>query len=418
MSSGLRFCMVTTFYPPYSYGGDGITVQRLGRALVRAGHDVTVVHDAGAYAALGHRMPAGPPRKSDDGIEVVTLRRHHPRLSGLMTHQLGRPMGHAPRLEDVLADGDFDVVHFHNVSLIGGPGALSLAGDATVLYTAHEHWLVCPTHVLWRHGREPCPARECLRCTLRHRRPPQLWRHSAFFDRQLKHVDTFIALSEFSRDKHREFGFPHAMEVLPPLVSDGAVVRGDDEPPLAAPYFLCVGRLEEIKGIHTVVPLFVADPPADLVIAGAGSQEPALRRLANGSPHIHFIGQRSPEALCRYYRHARAHIAASICFETFGNTVVESLQQATPVIARRLGPFPELIDASGGGMLFTDAGEMRAAVERLSRDDDLRARMGAAGKRAFEARWSERAVLPRYLDIVDRARASRRAPSALTPVAT
>ena len=418
MSTGLRFCMVTTFYPPYSYGGDGITVQRLATALVRAGHDVTVVHDAGAYAALGHRTPAAHPLESDDGVEVVTLHRHHPRLSGLLTHQLGRPIGHAPRLEDVLADGDFDVVHFHNVSLIGGPGALSLAGDATVLYTAHEHWLVCPTHILWRHEREPCPARECLRCTLRHRRPPQLWRHSEFFDRQLQHVDTFIALSEFSRDKHREFGFPHTMEVLPPLVSDGAVARGDDESPLDAPYFLCVGRLEEIKGIHTVIPLFVADPPADLVIAGAGSQEPELKRLASGSPHIHFIGQQSPDALRRYYRHARAHIAASICFETFGNTVVESLQQATPVIARQLGPFPELIDASLGGMLFTDAGEMRAAIERLAGDDDLRARMGAAGRRAFEARWSERAVLPRYLDIVDRARASRRAPSVLTPVAT
>jgi len=143
-----------------------------------------------------------------------------------------------------------------------------------------------------------------------------------------------------------------------------------------------------------------------------------LKRLASGSPHIHFIGQQSPDALRRYYRHARAHIAASICFETFGNTVVESLQQATPVIARQLGPFPELIDASLGGMLFTDAGEMRAAIERLAGDDDLRARMGAAGRRAFEARWSERAVLPRYLDIVDRARASRRAPSVLTPVAT
>ena len=49
MTSGLRFCMLSTYYPPYSYGGDGITLQRLCRALVRAGHQVTVVHDADAY---------------------------------------------------------------------------------------------------------------------------------------------------------------------------------------------------------------------------------------------------------------------------------------------------------------------------------------------------------------------------------
>ena len=421
MSGGLRFCMVTTFYPPYSYGGDGITVQRLARALVRAGHDVTVVHDAGAYAAMGRPLPVAHPNASgsDDGVEVVTLQRAHPRLSALVTHQLGRPVGHSPRLADVLSAGEFDVVHFHNVSLVGGPGVLTLAGDATVLYTAHEHWLVCPTHVLWRHQREPCDARECLRCTLRYRRPPQLWRHTSFFDRQLERVDTFIALSEFSRDKHREFGFRFPMTVLPPLVNEFEMARDEDEPPLSMPYFLCVGRLEDIKGIHTVIPLFVSDPPADLVIAGAGSQEQELRRLANASPHVHFIGQRSPDALRRYYRHARAHIAASICFETFGNTLVESLQQAAPVIARRLGPFPELIEESGGGVLFTGEADLRSAVERLASDDALRGRMGVAGRRAFEARWSERAVLPRYFDIVDEARGRRAGvPAALTPVAS
>ena len=26
-------------------------------------------------------------------------------------------------------------------------------GRGIVLYEAHEHWLVCPSHVLWRHGR-------------------------------------------------------------------------------------------------------------------------------------------------------------------------------------------------------------------------------------------------------------------------
>ena len=61
---------------------------------------------------------------------------------------------------------------------IGGPGCSRYGGDAVKLYMAHEHWLVCPTHVLWRHGRELCTGRECLRCTLRYQRPPQLWRYT------------------------------------------------------------------------------------------------------------------------------------------------------------------------------------------------------------------------------------------------
>src|SRR6185312_9111335 len=32
---GLRICMLTTFYPPYNFGGDGIGVQRLAAAFAR-----------------------------------------------------------------------------------------------------------------------------------------------------------------------------------------------------------------------------------------------------------------------------------------------------------------------------------------------------------------------------------------------
>jgi hypothetical protein len=35
--TGLKFCFLTTFYPPHNFGGDGIGVQRLARGLVRRG---------------------------------------------------------------------------------------------------------------------------------------------------------------------------------------------------------------------------------------------------------------------------------------------------------------------------------------------------------------------------------------------
>ena len=36
---GLRFGMLTTFYPPFNFGGDGIDVQRTARALVAPRHE-------------------------------------------------------------------------------------------------------------------------------------------------------------------------------------------------------------------------------------------------------------------------------------------------------------------------------------------------------------------------------------------
>jgi len=45
----MRFCMVTTYYPPYHFGGDAIYVRALSRALVSLGHQVEVMHCVDAY---------------------------------------------------------------------------------------------------------------------------------------------------------------------------------------------------------------------------------------------------------------------------------------------------------------------------------------------------------------------------------
>jgi glycosyltransferase involved in cell wall biosynthesis len=393
----LRFAMVTTFYPPHNFGGDGISIQRLSRALVRRGHHVTVVHDVDAYNFL-HEGEEPPPAAEPPGLEVHRL---HSRLNGmspLLNHQFGRPVLHGRRIRRILRDGAFDVVHFHNVSLIGGPGILS-AGRGLKVYEAHEHWLVCPTHVLWRHNREPCPGRQCLRCVLHHRRPPQVWRYTGMLDRRLRQIDVFICKSEFSRRKHKEFDFPREMEVLPYFLPD----TGDGEPvgsPHPRPYFLFVGRLEQIKGLDDVIPIFRSYPEADFLIAGEGTQGPALRKEAADAPGVKFLGRLTVEELHPYYTHALAVIVPSVGFETFGIVIIEAFRHGTPVIARRIGPFPEIVERCGGGLLFTDMEELRAAMMRLQQDDSLRAELGRRARRGFVENWTEEVIVPRYLTLV------------------
>ncbi|HEV2100877.1 MAG TPA: glycosyltransferase, partial [Stellaceae bacterium] len=254
----LRFCHMTTFYPPHNFGGDGITVQRLCRALVRRGHHVTVIYDPGAYRAL-HRGPTIAQPREADGVEVVALRSGSGILSLLLSHQLGQPAMIGAEIARLLGSGEFDVIHFHNVSLLGAPGIFRM-GRAIKLYTAHDHWLVCPTHVLWRHNREACPAKDCLRCVLGYRRPPQVWRYFGALERAAHHIDAFIALSEFSRAKHREFGFRAEMEVLPCFLPDPATEASAAGPsPHPRPYFLVAGRLEASKGVQEAVSVFRDD---------------------------------------------------------------------------------------------------------------------------------------------------------------
>jgi glycosyltransferase involved in cell wall biosynthesis len=404
-----RFCLVTTFYPPWNFGGDGSNVQRLAHALARRGHDVTVVHDADAYDVLRpgssrHRGTAEEP----PGVRVVTLRSRLPLVSTLLTQQTGRPLVKAARLRALFAEGRFDVVNFHNVSLVGGPGLLAYGAGSLRIYLAHEHWLICPTHVLWRHNRELCDRRECLRCQLHYQRPPQLWRRTSLLARCAGDVDVFLAMSEFSRSKHREFGFTRPMQVLPPFVADPQPSSTEaGTRPHERPYFLFAGRLERIKGLDDVVPIFADYPEADLVVAGDGNHEPALRALAAGNPRVRFVGHLGPDRLGDFYRHAIAAIAPSVCFETFGMTLIEAFRQGTPAIARRIGPFPEIVERAGGGELFETTAELRAAMHALQHDRERRDRLGRAALTACRTYWSESAVLPQYLDLVERALAAR-----------
>ena len=398
----LRFCFLTTFYPPYNFGGDGIGIQRLARGLVRAGHHVTVVHDIDAYNLLHQGSEPSPPT-GDDGVETIGLRSGMGFLSCLLTQQTGRPTLNAGKIRKILAEGRYDVVNFHNVSLVGGPGLLSYGADALRLYMAHEHWLVCPTHVLWRHGRERCTGRQCVRCQVSYRRPPQAWRATGFLERQLDQIDAFIAVSEFSRDKHREFGFPRDMEVLNYFLPDDPPGATDGSPsPHDRSYFLFVGRLEKIKGLEDVIPLFGDGAEADLLIAGDGEYADELRTLARGNPRVRFLGRVALEELRRYYEHALALIVPSVCFETFGIIIIESFRYRTPVIARDLGPFPEILERSGGGLLFRNEEELVEAMERIRTDPELRKTLSESGHAAYRQHWVESSAIPRYLEIVRR----------------
>lgn len=393
----LRVAMVTTFYPPWSFGGDGQYVRRLAHALARRGHLVDIIHDADAYRLLSGGDHPSPPAEPA-GVTVHSLRSRAPMLSCLATQQLGRPVVHGQRIREILSH-PFDVIHFHNVSLVGGPSVLSY-GRGVKLYTAHEYWLVCPMHVLWRHARELCTGRECVRCAIAHRRPPQLWRAGTLLQRQTRHIDAFIALSRFSAEKHAEFGFGPPMTVMPPFLPDTPVEEAPAAPGGGRPYFLFVGRLERIKGLQDVIPAFDEASPADLLVAGTGGYERELRALAEGRPGIRFLGHQTGGALRALYRGARAVIAPSICYEVFPLVVLEAFQQGVPVIARRLGPYPEIVEASGGALLFGDHVELAAAIRLVASDTGRRDALAMAARRAFQERWSEGVAIGAYLSLI------------------
>jgi glycosyltransferase involved in cell wall biosynthesis len=401
----LNFLHLTTFYPPYSFGGDAMYIYRLCHALAEQGHHCDVIHCVDSF----HLQHKAEPKITF--AEHPRVARHELRsglgfLSPLLTQQTGRPFLKMKKIRDVLDSKPYDVIHYHNTSLIG-PTAMALqprAGEPVKLYTTHEHWLICPTHVLFKFDGRPCEKPECLKCVLKAKRPPQLWRYTGLLERTGRHIDQFVSPSRFTAGMHAERGFPHKVEHLPYFIDRADGDWQDPAPrPQERPYFLFVGRLEVIKGLQTLIDLWGRVPEGiDLLVAGTGGHEAQLKAQAAGNPRIRFLGPRPQRELGALYHHALACVVPSITYETFGMILIEAFARKTPVVARDLGALPEVVHDSQGGFVYRTDEELLGALRTLAAEPELRNKLGENGYQAFLRWWTRDAHLKMYFDYLRR----------------
>jgi glycosyltransferase involved in cell wall biosynthesis len=403
MSRPMNLLHLTTFYPPYSFGGDAMYIYRLAHALGDAGHHVDVVHCIDAY----HLQHPGEPEINFDEHPNVTrhgLRSGYGWLSPLLTQQTGRPYLKRRQLRAIMDSKPYDVIQYHNISLLGADILRwrPAQGRPIKLYMMHEHWLVCPMHVLWKFNRRPCGKPECLCCTLLGKRPPQLWRYTGLLARASQHVDRFVSPSRFTARMHAERGFPQPVGVLPYFTDRVDQDWQNPGPrPHERPYFCFVGRLEFYKGLQTLIDLWDRVPKYDLVVAGTGGYADELRARAASNPRIRFLGPVSQRELGALYYHALACIVPSLTYETFGIIIVEAFARKTPAIVRDLGALPEVIQDSGGGFVYRTDDELLEYVRQVGSAPELRDELGNKGYQAFLRLWSREAHLRLYGELLD-----------------
>lgn len=385
----MRLGMVTTFYPPYSFGGDATYVRNLSRGLVARGHEVEVIHCQDAYDLLGGRGP-DEPIIEDHGVRVHRLRSRGGPLSPLITQQTGRPGLKAAALKRLLGEGRFDVVNFHNISLVGGPGVLAYSRAPVTLYTLHEHWLVCPTHIFWKARNRACDGPTCLSCCLKSRVPPQLWRYGPLISKALDHVDQLIAPSVFTAEKHAALG--RVIKVLPLFSAFPALAKA---PPVSPSTFIIVGRVTASKGVEPLLRVFARLPQFDLLVIGDGDQRAALEKAYAACPNIRFLGPLPQAELARHYARAAALILPSLAPETFGLGVVEAAACGTPtLVAASAGGAVETVQRTGGGLVYRNEAELEILLRELATQPELRQRRSAAARAGYEAHHT----LDRHLD--------------------
>ena len=401
----MKICMITSFFGRHSFGGDSVYIERLSRALLRRGHEVRVVYSSGAFELVRGPQPQrnyeAPPELfiHDIGAGI------RGKIAALWNHQTG---GLGLRLQPLgawLENHSFELIHLHNVSLLGGralPSMLMRQAQAVKFVTAHDYWWICPQNLLWKYGRRVCDACDCKSCVLISRRPPQLWRRREWFNRALSLTDAVLFPSRFAMELYRSRGLRHPKQyVLPGLLAGDwrAALHPEDAStggPLR-PYFACAGRLVLEKGFQTLIPLMRQFPDMDLRIAGSGPAEGVLKRLAHRLPNVKFEGLLNHDQLHLLFLHARAILVPSLFPETFGLVAAEAMSLGIPVIARNRGALPELIAAASGGWLFEGEDQLGERMRSIASGENLAGRPSRQAPAPIPSVWFEEDHTEAYL---------------------
>lgn len=175
---------------------------------------------------------------------------------------------------------------------------------------------------------------------------------------------------------------------------------------------LTVGRLlasEPGKGVDTLIhalpTVLDAIPDTLLVIVGDGDHRPYLETLARELAvweKVLFVGEKRGEALKSYYQRADVFAMPSRQ-EGFGLVFLEAMAFGKPVVAGNYGGTPEVVSDSVSGYLveYDDVAGLAARLVRLLGDETLRQRMGAAGRRLVEEKYTFERFQSRLARIVE-----------------
>jgi len=191
---------------------------------------------------------------------------------------------------------------------------------------------------------------------------------------------------------------PDARATAPPAVAPNG----------RAPVALALGRLHRNKGFGLLLEALAATRDISLWIAGDGPLRPHLERRATRlgiAGRVRFLGWREdvPWLLA-----AADLLVCPSLHEPLGNVVIEAWSAGLPVVATASDGPAGLIENDISGILVPlpgarDGGPqpLADAIERVCADRELRARLGSAGRRAYETEFTEPIVVAGYRGFFD-----------------
>ena len=232
----------------------------------------------------------------------------------------------------------------------------------------------------------------------------QVGRQGGYYD--LKHYEKcthIICNTKDITDNVVKEGWPteHA-HYLPNFVTEETaqpIPRQTFFTPDTVPLIVALGRLHENKAFDVLLEALTRVPNAYLWIAGEGPRREELEKMAENlavKPRVRFLGWR--DDIAALLQTADLFVCPSR-HEPLGNVVLEAWAQNVPVVAAdSYGP-GTLIEHLVSGILvpIDDSAMLAKAIRLVIEDDRLSADIARQGRAAYEAEFTETAVVSQYL---------------------
>ena len=142
--------------------------------------------------------------------------------------------------------------------------------------------------------------------------------------------------------------------------------------------------------------------------------------------HERWLGWQTQSQLPQWYHRTDVTVVPTIAPDGLSRTSVEAMAAGRPVVASRIGGLPFSVEDGRTGLLFApgNAADLASQLERLIDDESLRTRLGQAGRREFERRFTWESVIEKqYRPLLENAvvedhHTARRHPPASTSLNT
>ncbi|HKY94066.1 MAG TPA: glycosyltransferase [Kiloniellales bacterium] len=233
-------------------------------------------------------------------------------------------------------------------------------------------------------------------------------RLGGYYDmKYFRHADHLVGIAPDLIDYFRREGWPaEKTTLIPNFVEDKS---GPALPRATAPLVVSVGRLHKNKAFDTLLHAMTHLPEAQLWIAGEGPERPALEALIGElglAQRVRLLGWLDDPLPA--IRAADVYVVPSR-HEPLGSVVLEGWMCARPMVAAASqGPRWLIKDGENGLLVPVDAPKaMAEAIARLLTDRELAARLATAGRRSYEAGFTEAAAVSQYLALFQRLIAER-----------